>query len=105
MGILWLCSRIKQYYMLGRHPYFKQKQTQMPDISMCKGGSCLLRLNCHRYTAKAEELGQSFFSEPPYKLDFMFDEHQAGLGVATVGCAYFWNNEKYENERPKSKNN
>ena len=91
--------------MLGRHPYFKQKQTQMPDISMCKGGSCLLRLNCHRYTAKAEELGQSFFSEPPYKLNFMFDEHQAGLGVATVGCAYFWNNEKYENEGPKSKNN
>ena len=55
----------------------------MPDISMCKGGSCMLRLHCHRYTATAEEMGQSFFSEAPYKLDFMFDEHNNGLGVVT----------------------
>jgi len=88
--------------MLGRHPYFKQKQTIMPDISMCKGGSCLLRLNCHRYTAKAEELGQSFFSEPPYKLDFMFDEHSNNLGVATLSCSYFWNNKEYKDEKPKN---
>jgi hypothetical protein len=75
----------------------------MPDISMCKGGSCLLRLNCHRYTATAEELGQSFFSDPPYKLEFMFDDNHNGFGVATVGCAYFWNNKDYENEKPGNK--
>lgn len=89
--------------MTGKFPYFKQKQKVMPDISMCHGGSCLLRLHCHRYTAKAEELGQSFFSEPPYKLSFMFDENIGSLGVATVGCAYFWNNERYENEKPGNK--
>lgn len=72
----------------------------MPDITMCKGGSCLLRLNCHRYTATADELDQSYFSDPPYKLEFMFDDNHDGFGVATVGCAYFWNNKKYENERP-----
>ena len=91
--------------MIGKHPYFKQqKQKIMPDISCCKGGSCLLRLNCHRYTVKPEEIGQSFFSEPPYKLDFMFDEYHSNLGVATLSCAYFWNNKEYENERPKVKN-
>jgi hypothetical protein len=105
VDILWLRSRVKQYYMLGRHPYFKQKQTQMPDISMCTGGSCMLRLHCHRYTAKAEELGQSFFSEPPYKLNMMFDEHHNGFGVATLSCAYFWNNKEYQDERPKLENN
>lgn len=70
---------------------------------MCEGGSCLLRLNCHRYTAKAEEIGQTFISEPPYKLNFMFDEYIAGLGVATLSCAYFWNNQNFENERPGNK--
>jgi hypothetical protein len=75
------------------------------DISACNGGSCLLRLNCHRYTCKKEELGQSYFSDPPYKLDFMFDENHDGFGIVTLGCAYFWNNKKYENERPKPKNN
>jgi len=64
----------------------------------------MLRLHCHRYTATAEELGQSFFSEAPYKLDFMFDEHNNGLGVVTLACSYFWNNKEYENERPKVKN-
>jgi len=75
----------------------------MPDISMCQGGSCLLRLNCHRYTAKAEELGQSYFGEPPYILNLMFDQHINSLGVATLSCAYFWNNKNYENEKPGNK--
>jgi hypothetical protein len=30
----------------------------------------------------------------------MFDDNHDGFGIATVGCAYFWNNKKYENERP-----
>ena len=75
----------------------------MPDISMCKGGSCLLRLNCHRYTATAEPLGQSYFGEAPYKLDFMFDEFHSHLGVATLSCPFFWNNQKFEDEKPGNK--
>lgn len=75
----------------------------MPDISMCEGKSCLLRLNCHRYTATPQELNQSYFKEPPYKLNFMFDEHHGYLGVATLSCAHFWNNSKYEDEKPGNK--
>jgi hypothetical protein len=75
----------------------------MPDISMCKGESCLLRLNCHRYTATAEPLMQSYFEEPPYKMNIMLDEHIGSLGVVTLSCAYFWNNKKYENEKPGNK--
>jgi len=76
----------------------------MPDISMCPGGSCPLRLHCHRYTAKAEELGQSYFVDPPYKMNMITDENNNGLGVVTSTCSYFWNNKDYENERPKFEN-
>ena len=75
----------------------------MPDISMCKGGSCILRLHCHRYTATAEPLGQSYFGEPPYKMEFMFDDHFNSFGVATVSCPFFWNNQNIENEKPGKK--
>jgi hypothetical protein len=47
-------------------------------------------------------MGQSFFSEPPYQIEFMFDEHHNGFGVATVGCPYFWNNKEYKDEKPKN---
>jgi hypothetical protein len=77
----------------------------MPDISMCHGGSCILRLHCHRYTAIPEPLGQSYFGEPPYKMEFMFDDNHDGFGVATVGCAYFWNNAKRKKDEQKPKNN
>ena len=70
----------------------------MPDISMCKGGSCSLRLNCYRYTAEFEPLGQSYFSDPPYKMNMLLDENNANLGVVTTACAYFWNNEKYKKD-------
>lgn len=76
----------------------------MPDISMCKGGHCMLRLSCHRYTAEAEPLGQSFFSEPPYKVNMMLDEHDVTLGVVTVACPFFWNNEKYMKNEQKPTN-
>lgn len=72
------------------------------DISACNGGSCLLRLNCHRYTCKKEELGQTYFSEPPYKLNLMLDDNHVHLGVATLSCSYFWNNQQYKNEKPKN---
>lgn len=64
----------------------------MPDISMCHGGSCPLRLNCHRYTAEAEPLGQSYFGEPPYKMNMMLDDTFHSLGVVTITCPFFWNN-------------
>lgn len=74
----------------------------MPDIAMCKGGNCLLRLNCYRYTAKAEELGQTYFADPPYKLSMMLDD-DSHIGVATLTCAHFWNNKEYRDEQ-KSEN-
>lgn len=75
----------------------------MPDISCCQGGNCPLRLNCYRYTVKPEEIGQTYFSEPPYKMHMMLDDHDASLGVVTSACAYFWNNAKYKKDE-KSKN-
>lgn len=76
----------------------------MPDISMCPGGFCPLKLNCHRYSAKADELGQSMFGEPPYKMNFMFDENFYNLGVVTIACPMFWNNKDFKDERPNLEN-
>ena len=61
----------------------------------------MLRLSCHRYTAKADELAQSFFSEPPYKISMMLDDAEKSLGVVTLSCAYFWNNAEEIDEKPK----
>ena len=77
----------------------------MSDISACNGGFCPLKLNCHRYTCPKEELGQSYFQDPPYKMSFMFDEHLEHFGVVTTSCPYFWNNKRYKNERPEFENN
>jgi hypothetical protein len=32
----------------------------------------------------------------------MFDEHSNHLGVATLSCSYFWNNQQYKDEKPKN---
>lgn len=32
---------------------------------MCKGDNCPIKEECYRYTAKADELYQAYFSEPP----------------------------------------
>lgn len=61
------------------------------DITLCNGGSCPLRLNCHRYTAKQSEL-QSYFKEPPYKMNMMLDDAFIHFGVVTSACTQFWNN-------------
>lgn len=71
----------------------------MPDITMCNGNNCLLRLNCYRHTAKAEELGQSYFKNAPFKMSLLFDEDTANVGVATLVCTHFWNNKEYKNEQ------
>jgi hypothetical protein len=76
----------------------------MPDISMCPGGSCPLRLNCHRYTATPDELLQSYFTEAPYKMNMMLDNDFASVGVVTITCPYFWNNAKYKKHEKESKN-
>lgn len=71
----------------------------MPDISLCPGGNCILRLNCHRYTAKPDEIEQSYLGDPPYKINMMFGDENAGsFGVATVACSFFWNNAKYKTD-------
>ena len=73
----------------------------MPDISMCPGGFCPLKLNCYRHTADAEPLGQSYFEEPPYKMNMMLDDTFHSLGVVTTTCPFFWNNvDKKKNEKP-----
>jgi len=75
----------------------------MPDISMCEGGSCVLRLHCHRYTAKAEEMGQTYFKDPPYKMSMITDELFNSVGVVTVTCPFFWNNREFKDEKPGNK--
>lgn len=39
----------------------------MSDITKCKGTDCPVKEQCYRYTAKANELWQSYFVEPPIK--------------------------------------
>lgn len=39
------------------------------DITMCKGGKCPFKDMCHRYTATPDELYQSWFTKPPFKID------------------------------------
>lgn len=73
----------------------------MADITMCKGGSCPLRLNCYRYTADFEPLGQSYFVEPPYKMSMITDEAQENVGVVTSTCGMFWNNGKFQKNEQK----
>jgi hypothetical protein len=41
------------------------KTKAMPDITMCKGISCPIKEECYRYTAKADEFYQAYFSESP----------------------------------------
>lgn len=73
----------------------------MADITVCKGGSCPLRLNCYRYTCPKEDLGQSYFIEPPYKMNMMLDENFRNFGIVTTACTHFWNNAKYKDDEPK----
>ena len=76
----------------------------MSDISACNGGSCPLRLHCHRYTCPKEEIGQSYFKDPPYRASMITDKVFHSMGVITFTCSFFWNNIDYENERPKLEN-
>ena len=39
------------------------------DITMCEGGDCPFKDMCHRYTAEPDEIHQSYFTTPPYKIN------------------------------------
>lgn len=39
----------------------------MPDITMCNGNGCPKKDSCYRFTAKPNELWQSYFMDIPYK--------------------------------------
>lgn len=52
---------------------------------MCKGDKCPRKDNCYRHTAKPDEYAQTYFKNPPYKMDWS-------------QCDYFWNNGKEIND-------
>jgi hypothetical protein len=39
----------------------------MADITKCKGTDCPLKENCYRFTAKSNDVYQSYFVDPPIK--------------------------------------
>lgn len=49
----------------------------MPDITMCKGGECIFKQFCYRFTATPDIYYQSYFTEPPYD-------------KKNKSCKYFW---------------
>ncbi len=51
----------------------------MPDITMCKGDGCDLRVNCHRYRATPTPHWQAYFVTPP---------------ISNGDCDHFWEDEK-----------
>lgn len=38
----------------------------MQDISLCQGGACLIKETCYRFTAKPDEIAQSYFTGVPW---------------------------------------
>jgi len=38
----------------------------MPDITMCKGGSCSIKEKCYRFKAFPSEFRQSYFKTAPF---------------------------------------
>jgi hypothetical protein len=54
----------------------------MIDITICSGKNCPVREKCYRYTAPPNEYWQSFFIEPPIKIEDgkMICDHYWGEG-------------------------
>lgn len=46
----------------------KVNYTSGNNITMCKGGKCPFKDMCHRYTAIPDEIYQSWFVKPPFKI-------------------------------------
>lgn len=53
----------------------------MADITMCKGSDCPVKEKCYRHTANENELRQSYFMRPPYKME-----------NGEFSCEMFWAN-------------
>jgi hypothetical protein len=47
----------------------KINQNKMADICMCSGKDCPVKEKCHRFTSLSIEYGQSYFTEPPGKIE------------------------------------
>jgi len=69
----------------------------MPDITMCTGGDCPQRHQCHRHTATPSGYRQAYFTKPPWSV-------RAGLDAPTMECDHFWDNSEYTNERESDEN-
>lgn len=57
----------------------------MSDITMCMGANCSKKEKCYRYTAKPNEMWQSYFMKLPF-------EREKGK----FKCEYFMKNENKE---------
>jgi hypothetical protein len=58
----------------------------MPDITMCDGKDCPLRLSCYRHNAEPTPHWQSYFVVAPFaegKCDHFW--HDSSRGTACVG--------------------
>jgi len=40
----------------------------MPDITMCKGGTCGIKETCYRFKVKPNEFRQSYFTNTPFEV-------------------------------------
>ena len=61
----------------------------MPDITLCRGGTCPLRKKCHRYLARPYPIGQSYFAEVPYEETRSFTSQQEVV-MGDRKCDYYW---------------
>lgn len=50
----------------------------MPDIAMCFGGECPLKMKCYRYRAIPSEFRQAYFYDPPYEGEKCEHFHEIG---------------------------
>ena len=50
----------------------------MPDITMCEGINCPLKMKCYRFLAKPDDL-QSYFVDTPYDKETKQCEHYWGI--------------------------
>jgi hypothetical protein len=41
----------------------------MSDITKCRGTNCPIKEHCKRYTAKANDQWQAYFTEVPFKIE------------------------------------
>jgi hypothetical protein len=58
----------------------------MSDISKCLGRQCKIKETCYRYTSKASEFRQSWFSTPPLTINENGKQE----------CEYYWPDKQKE---------